>query len=189
MNAHATTGMLRNSDATARTIRGNGPPTPTEREPSTALIYARTAAVQLEAIEARIVEPKAGRMVPSFWREAKEGTNCVAIHANPPGTSRIACAKSKPTYVPDSAPSATNTSATATTAIVRRRKNEPSYWPRGTARRARKPANRPAGRKTRSVMRPPPRCVLRRYRRCARWWRRPARPESRRTRACRRPAR
>ena len=97
MNAQATTGMLRNSDATARTMRGNGPPTPTDREPSTAQIYARTAAVQLEAIEARIVEPKAGRMVSSFWREVREGTNCVAIQTSPPGTSRIACMKSTPT--------------------------------------------------------------------------------------------
>lgn len=66
MNAQATTGMLRNSDAMARTTRGNGPPTPTARDPSTAQIYARTAAVQLEATEARIVEPKAGRMASSF---------------------------------------------------------------------------------------------------------------------------
>lgn len=72
-------------------------PPPTDREPSTAQIYAHAAAVQLEAIEARIVEPRAGRMVSSFWREVREGTNCVAIHMSPPGTSRIACMKSKPT--------------------------------------------------------------------------------------------
>ena len=106
------------------------------------LLLPSTAAVQLEAMEARIVEPRAGRMVPNLPKEGREGANWTAIHANPLGTSRIACTKSNPTYVPDSAPSATATTATAACIFMLRCERNANASPQPAHAKARTSENR-----------------------------------------------